>query len=89
MNGKGSLTVVGKNVRKRRSREMQSELMDWIEKSNCDVCAVNETGLIREEYMEGVINIHTYATRVQITTLYSDGITHIKQHRSKGVQPNG
>ena len=28
------------------------------------------------------------ATRVQNTTLYSDGTTHIKQHRSKGVQPN-
>ena len=32
---------------------------------------------------------HTHATRVQNTTLYSDGITHSKQHRSKGVQPNG
>ena len=29
------------------------------------------------------------ATRVQNTTLYSDGTTHIKQNRSKGVQPNG
>ena len=32
---------------------------------------------------------HTHATRVQNTTLYSDGTTLIKQHRSKGVQPNG
>ena len=32
---------------------------------------------------------HTNATRVQNTTLYSDGTTHSKQHRSKGVQPNG
>ena len=32
---------------------------------------------------------HTHATRVQCTTLYSDGTTHSKQHRSKGVQPNG
>ena len=31
---------------------------------------------------------HTHATRVQNTTLHSDGTTHIKQHRSKGVQPN-
>ena len=26
--------------------------MDWIERSNCDMCAVNETGLTGEEYME-------------------------------------
>ena len=26
--------------------------MDWIERSNCDVCAVNETGLTGEAYME-------------------------------------
>ena len=32
---------------------------------------------------------YTYATRVQNTTLYSDGPPHIKQHRSKEVQPNG
>ena len=32
---------------------------------------------------------HTHATRVQNTTFYSDGTTHIKQHRSKRVQPNG
>ena len=35
-----------------RSRERQSEIMDWIERSNCDICAVNETGLTGEEYME-------------------------------------
>ena len=28
---------------------------------------------------------HTHATRVQNTTPYSDGTTHSKQHRSKGV----
>ena len=33
--------------------------------------------------------IHTHATRVQNTTLCSDGTTHSKQHCSKGVQPNG
>ena len=26
--------------------------MDWIERSNCDVCAINETSLTGEEYME-------------------------------------
>ena len=56
MNGmateKRSLAVVWKNVRKMRSREMQSEIMDWIERSNCDICAANETGLTGEEYME-------------------------------------
>ena len=49
---KRSLTVVWNNVRKMRSRERQSEIMDWIERSNCDVCVVNETGLTGEEYME-------------------------------------
>ena len=48
--GKRSLTVVWKNLRKMRSRERQSEIMDWIEISNCDICAVNETGLTGEEY---------------------------------------
>ena len=32
---------------------------------------------------------HIQATRVQNITLYSDGTTHITQHRSKGIQPNG
>ena len=41
-----------KNVRKMRSRERQSEIIDWIERSNCDICAINKTGLIGEEYME-------------------------------------
>ena len=49
---KRSLAVVWKNVRKMRSRESRSEIMDWIERSNCDICAVNETGLNGEEYME-------------------------------------
>ena len=26
--------------------------MDWIEISNCDICALNETGITGEEYME-------------------------------------
>ena len=49
---KRSIAVVWKNVRKMRSRERHSEIMDWIERSNCDICAVNETGLTGEEYME-------------------------------------
>ena len=32
---------------------------------------------------------HTHATRVQNTTFYNDGTTHIKQHRCKEVQSNG
>ena len=40
---KRSIAVVWTNVRKMRSRERQSEIMDWIERSNCDICAVNET----------------------------------------------
>ena len=49
---KRSLAVVWNNVRKIRSRERQSDIMDWIKRSNCDICAVNETGLTGEEYME-------------------------------------
>ena len=49
---KRSIAVVWKNVRKMRSREMQSEIMDWSERSNRDICAVNETGLTGEDYME-------------------------------------
>ena len=56
MNGmateKRSLAVVWNNVRKMRSRERQSEMMNWIERNNCDICVVNETGLTGEEYME-------------------------------------
>ena len=47
-----SLAVVWKNVRKMRSREIQSKIMDWIERSNCVVCAVNETGLTGDKYVE-------------------------------------
>ena len=36
---KRSLAVVWMNVRKMRSRERQSVIMDWIETSNCDICA--------------------------------------------------
>ena len=32
---------------------------------------------------------YIYATRVQNTTLYNHGTTHIKQHRRKAVHPNG
>ena len=56
MNGlatqKRSLAVVLNNVRNIRSRERQSEIMDCIERSNCELCAVNETGLTVEDYME-------------------------------------
>ena len=37
---KRSPTVVWNNVIKMRSRERQSEIFDWIERSNCDVCAI-------------------------------------------------
>ena len=49
---KRSLAVVWMNVGKMRSRERHSELMDWIERSNCDICAVNEIGLTGKEYMK-------------------------------------
>ena len=40
-----TVKVVWKNVRKIRTREKQMELEEWIKKSDCDVCAINETGL--------------------------------------------
>ena len=43
--GVNGMAVVWKNVRKMTSRERQSEIMDWIERNKCDICAVNETGL--------------------------------------------
>ena len=46
------MTVVRKNVRNMRSKERQSEIMDWMERRKCDVCTVNETCLTGEKYME-------------------------------------
>ena len=39
------MKVVWNNVRKIRTREKQMELEEWMKKSDCDVCAINETGL--------------------------------------------
>ena len=47
---------------------------------------IGDTGLL--PYITANIS-NTHTTRVPDTTLYSDDITHIKQHRSKEVQPNG
>ena len=44
--------VVWKNIRKIRTREKQMELEEWMKKSDCDVCAINETGLNGNEYVE-------------------------------------
>ena len=41
-----------KNVRHMRPRKKQSEIMDWIERSNSEVCVVSGIGLTGEEYME-------------------------------------
>ena len=47
-----TVKVVWKNVRKIRTREKQMELEEWMKKSVCDVCAINETGLNGNEYEE-------------------------------------
>ena len=39
-----------KNVRKIHTREKHMELEEWTKTSDCDVCAINETGLNRNEY---------------------------------------
>ena len=41
-----TVKVVWKNVRKIRTRENQMELEDWMKKSDCDVCSINETGYL-------------------------------------------
>ena len=51
--------------------------------SNCKDTGEEPSSLHNRKHIK-----HTHATRVQNTTLYSDGTTHIKQQRSKGVQPN-
>ena len=42
---KSTVTLVWKNVRKIHTREKQMELEVWMKKNECDVCAINETGL--------------------------------------------
>ena len=42
---KSTVKVVWKNVRKIRTREKQMELDDLMQNNDCDVCAINETGL--------------------------------------------
>ena len=69
---KRSLAVVWNNVRKMRSRERQFEIMDWFKRSNCDVCAVNETVLTGEEYME-------------VSDGYSHGLLQIASGRMGGL----
>ena len=39
------MKLVWKNVRKIRTRDKQIELVEWMKKSDCDVYAINETGL--------------------------------------------
>ena len=44
--------VVWKNERKIMSRVKQMELEEWLRENNCDVCAISETGLNGDEYVE-------------------------------------
>ena len=43
---------VGVEECKIRTREKQMELEVWMKKNECDVCAINETGLNGNEYVE-------------------------------------
>ena len=49
---KSTAKVVWKNVREIRTREKQMELDDWVQKNDCDVFSINETGLNESEYAE-------------------------------------
>ena len=52
--------MVWKNVRKIRSREKQMELEDWMSTNGYDICAVSETGLNGNEYVEVGKNFKWY-----------------------------
>ena len=52
--------------------------------SNCKDTGEDPSSLHNSKHTK-----HIHTTRVQNTTLYSDGTTHHKQHRSKGVLPSG
>ena len=41
-----NLCSVWKNVRKIRMREKQLEMEEWMSMYDCDICAINETGLM-------------------------------------------
>ena len=45
-----NLRIVWKNVRKIRMREKPLE--EWMSINDCDICAINETGLNADEYVE-------------------------------------
>ena len=51
-NDTSTVKMAWKNVRKIRTREKQMELDDWMQKNDCDVCAINETGLNVSDYVE-------------------------------------
>ena len=52
--------MVWKNVRKIRSREKHRELEDWMSTNGYDICAVSETGLNGDEYVEVGKNFKWY-----------------------------
>ena len=54
-----NLRIVWKNVRKIRMREKQLELEEWMSMYDCDICAINETGLNGDEYVE-VSNLYRW-----------------------------
>ena len=49
---KSTVKLVWNNVRKIRTRKKRMELEVWMKKNECDVCAINETGLNGNEYVE-------------------------------------
>ena len=52
------MKVVWNNVRKIRTKEKQMELDDWMQKNDCDVCAINETGLMGVNMLKYVTGTH-------------------------------
>ena len=47
-----TVKLVWKNVRKIRTREKQMKLAVWMKENECDVCAIYETGLNGNAYVE-------------------------------------
>ena len=62
---KSTVKVVRSNERKIRTREKQMELDDWMQKNDCDVCAINETGLNGNSNVE-VCDRYTWIGKIDI-----------------------
>ena len=59
-----NLLIGWKNAMKIRMREKQLELEEWMSVYDCDMCAINETGLNGDEYVE-VSNLYRWVGTIR------------------------